>query len=719
MAHLLGLLDHVDRQSIEGLHVGLAILSHWLTPPERTALWIGLGPAMNEHEIAQRLAALLCERGVPADGAHTRAMQGIRKIGAQQIAVAMQGPKAWQALKELASRPQFNFQWIASSELQAQIRARAEAKFHIKPSMKKHAPPKRKQREGMIAPTVDPTLLSILPKTFEAAGKEIAQIGFSDFKQGAIGIVVVALQDIASFLKDGTVLSPGPLAALTTAQVPDGTPPELAIVHLRYPVQYQGTNEPILLQGSLIQFGRVPVQRTAGNSAQLEAVATQTLRVTLFRDLWQGDWNQVIRQPFREILMHHPTLQLCRQSGCGDSCQKFHPPVDEPIDNLIMDVWARAWHSLDGRFCSPDKAEFWSALLRVPSFAQLSIQQLSGSCGAFFEPRSPNGRETDMRFQVVWLTEAGLAEVIYKVKTTPEAIAAVRVSHKYGVRFAKENLEAGFTALRPHEKFIPIDVQKVWQVMPLPFGTQKAKLQACITAMPWTAKVLQQSGSSPMGSTWEVGSSTNPPTNVFMVDGQDVMITLLREAGRQATPTDFVASSGTRVHLRGQQPKKATKLDPWLLADPWSAATRVDLAQTKVAQVESRLKQNIDETAAALRAEFQPTEAADQTMADDSEKQATEARFLRIESSLQEQQMHGVKMENWLNQIAGSSNQMGAQIAQLHQGLAVQHDQVQLLQTEVAQTNERMSSIGSEVRTEMEKGMAHLAALLEKRSRTD
>ena len=584
--------------------------------------------------------------------------------------------------------------------------------------MKKHAPPRKQNRESPIQATVDPSSLALLPNTFEAGGQEVTQIGFSELKQGAAGLVIVTVNDIAPFLKEGEAISAGALAALTTTVVPDGTSSSLPRVQLRYPVQYQGTNEPILLQGSLIQLGKIPVQRVSGNSAKVDAIATQTLRVTLFRDLWPNSWAQLTKQPFREVLQTHPTLQLCRQEGCGDTCQRFHPPVDESIDQLIMDVWARAWHTLDGRFCPPEKAEFWSALVRVPFFAQLSIQQLSGSAGTFFEPRSCNGKESDSKYQVVWLPDTQFPDIIHKVKTTADAIAAVRVNKKYGIRFTKESVAAGFKLLRPTEVYIPIEVQKIWQLMPLPFGTQKAKLQNCITALPWTAKVLQQTGSSPVGTTWEVGSSSQPPTNVFMVDGQDVMITLLRDSGRAASSTDMVATSGTRDHLRGQKPSKALKLDPWLQSDPWAGALRTDLAQTKVEQVEARLKQNIDQATAAIRAEISSDSNA-QSMDVSEDKTETEARFRRIETSLQEQQAHGEKLESWMHQIANTTSQMGAQVTQLHHGLTQQHDQVQALASEVNRTNDHMLEVRNEVKSEMEKGMAHITALLEKRFRSD
>ena len=176
----------------------------------------------------------------------------------------------------------------------------------------------------------------------------------------------------------------------------------------------------------------------------------------------------------------------------------FQPPI-QTKKLLVLDLWARAWHALDGRFATAEQADFWSALMRVPASASLALQQVSGQHGVYLEPRSSNGRETDGRYQVVWLAES-FSDAMCKVRSTPHALALVRLQKKFGIRFLKEHAEDAFSALRPGEVYTAISVSKLWRLMPLPFGTRRVGLQKCLSDLNWPAKVLQQVGSTEQDS---------------------------------------------------------------------------------------------------------------------------------------------------------------------------------------------------------------------------
>ena len=107
----------------------------------------------------------------------------------------------------------------------------------------------------------------------------------------------------------------------------------------------------VLVQGRLVTLGKVPIAR-GGNEVQcsLEAIPTQTLRLAVFRDQPPRDWPKFAEQPVRTLLQLVPLLCLCKPRGCGVSCEKYHADVDEPLDNLIMDFWARSWHKADSKF---------------------------------------------------------------------------------------------------------------------------------------------------------------------------------------------------------------------------------------------------------------------------------------------------------------------------------------------------------------------------------
>lgn len=278
LALCLRLLPWADSKLVESIHPALAILSALDSATED----IGFGPANTEDPVHE-LAVILKQHGVPDALALDRATQGVRKLGNSAISIALKSNKPWPALKELGSRPGHTFQWVLADELQAQIRARAESKFKVQPSQKRHLAPRQQ--------------LQLLPDTFAVGSVAVAQIPFAAVKKGAAGLAFASLSDIAPFLKQDETISDAALAILTTKPIPK-------------------------------------VARIAGKSCFVEAVPTQTLRICLFRDSWPLDWSEFMRQPFRAILQQVPGLQLCRSSGCGDGCIRYHAPVDEPIENL-------------------------------------------------------------------------------------------------------------------------------------------------------------------------------------------------------------------------------------------------------------------------------------------------------------------------------------------------------------------------------------------------
>ena len=64
-------------------------------------------------------------------------------------------------------------------------------------------------------------------------------------------------------------------------------------------------------------------------------------RLAFFRDQFPDDWMRFVEQPVRMLLQRVPLLSLCKQNGCGVSCGRYHADIDEPSDNLIMDLWSR------------------------------------------------------------------------------------------------------------------------------------------------------------------------------------------------------------------------------------------------------------------------------------------------------------------------------------------------------------------------------------------
>ena len=85
--------------------------------------------------------------------------------------------------------------------------------------------------------------------------------------------------------------------------------------------------------------------------------STNTIKLAVYQDLWQGDWQVFIEGPMKQVMLAFPILTLCKTP------EKFHPPVDEDhLDNVILDIWGRQWASPSGARVNKDKAVCWTAL---------------------------------------------------------------------------------------------------------------------------------------------------------------------------------------------------------------------------------------------------------------------------------------------------------------------------------------------------------------------
>ena len=730
LAHLgsfLGALDFAAALDFEALHPHLEHLDFALFPANHMFLNLfGTGKSEGhvsaDQTMVYQLATFLREKGVPFDRAEERATLALKKLGLKELEAAFKSPNPWQYLKAIASRPHVSFQWIKADELQAKIRAKANSKFHIQVRPKHSKQAKRGEAQPL---WIDPDQLQLVPGTFFAQKHEVSQIAFSEVTPQAGGLAFRAVADALPFLRAGQQLSDKALGLLTTAEIPRDQANGLVVLNLRFPAQYRGTNEPVLILGSLVLLGAIPIAR-GGDSAKctLESLPTQTLRLSVFRDQWEGSWDDFMMQPVRAVLSKHPLLTWCKTEGCGDACSKYHAAVDEPLDNLILDLWARSWHKADSRYCKPAESCYWSVLVRVPASAHLTVQGLSGVQGLYVEPRSDCGKQADDRFGMIWLGERSPHDMAHLLKTTPHAIAIGRLRQKYGLRFPRQHLEAGAKVLKPDEPYVDTQIHRLYRLYPLPFGTQRVALQKCLTDWGWSARVRQSIGGGAEGTAWEVGACDEPPKSVLPGPDGDVAITLLRSVSKNNQPPALLASAATKKFLQTAQ-AAAPSIDPWTLgSDPWissAPSTAAPRSTDKMQQIEDRLHQHVVQVVQKQVAESVPTGDSCMTGTPidlEDYKAQTEARFSRLESGMTELHSQNQKFESWFSQMHQTDQHLGSQMELMHKQVEVQGAKVEQvsreLHTQVGSLQDRIASVQQEVSA----GFNRMEALLEKRAKT-
>ena len=698
---------------------------------EMTAAGSGGKGKGSERDVIWALRDVLQEHGVPDERTEERATLALSKMGTQRIQEALASRNVWAALKALGSQPRINFLWVKADELEAQIRKKGQAKFKVQSSNKKQNVPNRTK---VAAHDLDPSMLSLVPGSFVLEDDTpVTQISMNQIQAHRAGVAYGTVDDARPFLQEDKSISMDGLAILTTTRVPAEAAGLLPVTNLRYPALFGPTTEPLLLDGSLINLGDRTISRKQDvTPAPVSDIPTTTLKLMLFQDETAVDWNQCKQSPLRTLIANYPLLALCKGQRCGDACGKFHAPVDQDLDSVILDVWSRTWMSTRGRKVPQEEADLFQVFVRVPSICSLPLQRLSGQDGFYIEPRQTDGRGADITTTVVWIPQATLSDAQHKFKMQDRALAIARFGTKYGIRVSARDAEATHQELCPDAPFLPFDVQKVWELRPLPHGTQKNGLLAMLKAWQWTAKPLQPCRADATGMGWLVGSSDDPPSCFLPTDRGEVTVTLHKKTvDNNASPTIWSASK-TQTLLRKSvthQPKQSaakmdanTKEDPWMHGtDPWgnfrpttkpvAAGTNEDVTMHTTAmmdKMEDRLRSHL----ASAANELPP-----------------DPRVARLETDMAEIKGQNTKFEHWFQEAGTQSRNMRQQLDGLMTQVSQQEVAVQKVQSTVVGTQHRMEELTSQVsghrsdvaglQDQVTQGFAHIEALLSKKHRSE
>ena len=182
-------------------------------------------------------------------------------------------------------------------------------------------------------------------------------------------------------------------------------------------------------------------------------------------------------------------------------------------------------------------------------------------------------------FSVVWLPKATLHEATVVKQSHIMAVGLARNGDRYGVRTRAADAAAIHAAVRPGVPFMGGSVKHVYEVGPLPFGTQRESLQKWLDEWKWCARPLQAGSVSPdrSGVMWKVQASSEPPSATTHLAHRPVVITQVpTKPIAEPTAVPVVAHSRTMQVMKGAPAPVGE--DPWLKGDPWLQARGVTAA---------------------------------------------------------------------------------------------------------------------------------------------
>eukprot|EP00438_Fugacium_kawagutii_P013642 Skav213115 [mRNA] locus=scaffold107:37661:42058:+ [translate_table: standard] len=682
---------------------------------------IGLGRSADD--VAERLAAFQEERGVPAEATGARAAEAIKVIGLAALTEALGSPNPWATLKGLASRPSTRFRWVKEAELKAHIAAQAKQKHGVavpNAKAKKHTSKEAK------ASMVDPNTLQLIPSSFIDEDEDsIPQIPFHEVSQDAHGLAFCSYQDAKPFIEAGQKISAAALGLLITSEIPRDFWGHADLSVLRFPAVCSVTDEPLLLQGMLLNLGDTVISRKEHSSPDLSAIDTEILKVQIYQDEVQMDWSQLIAAPIRGLIHLVPLMKLCHGKRCGSDCHcpHFHAPVGESLQGIIVDLWSRGFHNAQGKNTKAAQAHYFQVMVRIPAVALESLVK-AGVRGVYLEPRASSFRGPHERFCVIWLAGHDRDQAQHKLRTCAHGLALARLHTRYGIRAAKQHEQKVHNELKPDDEFVDIEVKQVYSLFPLPFGLRRAQLNKLLAAWKWKARPLQPIKGNLQGQAWTVGASDPPPSKVMTGFDRDILITLQKEVNTPSIQQPLVASQRTRKFLKEGAPTLATSsgADPWQTgSDPWAGFRPTGAPVAAPAASASRFAQ------------------IQETIKDEIQKQVQSGPpglpaptdIQRLEVNIAELQAQGSKFQSWFQEAGTRMCNTEQQLQQLHkvveqQGQTTAH-QIAQIQSEVDNKTQLLqsslqgnfASLSSDLDSKLDSQFSRFEALLAKRRKLE
>ena len=347
--------------------------------------------------------------------------------------------------------------WVTPSlqELHTQIAQKAKHKHGAET---KSSDKKTKSKAKRVDPVVNltPDTLEIAAGAFQDVdGAKLDCIPFQQVKSDARGVAICTIEEAITLAKEPQKLSVDALALVTIGMLPNNVTWSVDVESLQWPAIYAPTGDPILVAGSLIQLGDHDVYfAKMDNPPEVGQVATAILRLQLWKDQTDLNWDDFKRGPVRMLLQTLPSRRFCDGVLCKGQCACFHAPVDEEIDHVLIDCWAWRWLEEDGKVTTKDKSQVFSIYARVPLSAVRGILAESGWHGFYAEPRASEGQGTDISYAVIWLPKMALEAVQNLARRHDQILGLARIRNKLGARLLPKDEPLMLQTLFPDRSMI-------------------------------------------------------------------------------------------------------------------------------------------------------------------------------------------------------------------------------------------------------------------------
>ena len=661
----LGLGLCVPEGDHEGLHWRLRQEFCSFGQPAERIHW-GFGPA---GQLLRNLTTELLKHGVPEVVAESRANDAIRVIGSEQLITALNHRQVWKQLKMLGNNSKFQF--IMPSELEHAVSTNkskivgGKGKGKSKGSVKGKQPPV----------DLDPHKLQIVDGIFRCHTHAVSQIKATQIGPLSSGVVLMTQQEAEPYLRAGKIVSQEPLAIAVLHKSGSDISTTLPHADITIPCRCTVDSEPILADAVLVQIGQGLIEKSVGPAiVQLDALDVVTLKILVYKDEIQMDWNDFTQAPIKWLVSLLPALKRCHAQSC--SCPAWHNPEQLAIKDPILDVWRRQFLRHGFKPCPPAQADMFSVCIRIPQCLLEAQLSASGHHGAYGEPRTPDGKEILQDFTVIWTPKLTLQDTQHLMSTNPAVIGLARLGDRRGLRVKTAHAKAVHQQVRPESVFLPQGPRCLFTVGPMPYGVDRQAVGKMLSSAGWECRPLQPTMPCPgRGVMWSVQSTEDPVNTIIHTSHGEIVVTKQKQENANLAARQVTVGSASTIALC-EKSNAAGEPDPWSKQDPWggykpAAPAPVSTGPSEgVQQMEDRIQTAV---LAKLQTPMEQDDLPDRVHALEGQVQHLLSKQQGFETQLHEFSGHHTQ------QLTALQGQVNAQSQQLHGHLESQNQTIQSL----------------------------------------
>ena len=350
--------------------------------------------------------------------------------------------------------------------------------------------------------------------------------------------------------------------------------------------------------------------------------------------------------------------------------------------------------ALDSSRAPATDASIFSVCIRIPQSLLDGLLSMSGTGGAYCEPRTADGLDILPEYTVVWTPKLSAQETQHVMRTNPAVSGLARLGDRRGLRVRASQAKVIHELVRPGTVFLPQGPKCVYTVGPMPYGVDRQTVAKVLLATGWECRPLQPSTPCPgRGVMWTVQSTEEPAQTIVHTSHGELVISKQKQVANETTSRSTTVGSAKTLALCEVKTDVSGDSDPWTKQDPWggykpTGSVAMPSFTDGVHQLEERIQ------TAVMSKITMPME---HDLPD---------RVVALEGQVQ-QLLH--QQHNFENQLTESNNHHSQQLTALQSQVNVQSQQ---LHGHLENQNQTIQSL-------FEQQMTQIRTLLQKRPRDD